>query len=120
MVGVRNRALGPSATSLIEDRGNAVYVSSAPLWELAIEYRLGKVPLPMTPRRYAATRIEDAGFAALPISTVHGAEVGALPDIHRDPFDRLSVAQAMLENLTPITAARPLERYPIATFRATE
>lgn len=99
--------LSATAWSMIET-ADAVYVSSASIWEAAIKYRLGKFNI-------APGRLLDAvvpsGFLDLPISLRHAAAVAHLPDIHRDPFDRLLLAQAISEPLHFLTADEKLSQY---------
>lgn len=81
------------ATMLSAD---AVFVSAASIWEISIKSGLGKLDVDVNE---LVARMEEAGFRELPVTTVHAAAVRDLPDIHRDPFDRLLVAQAMTEPL---------------------
>ena len=83
-------------------------VSSASIWEVAIKHRLGKLPLPPEVLIHIA---RDAGFESLPITSEHAAATSALPPHHQDPFDRLLLAQARLEQLSLITADAHLLRY---------
>ncbi len=79
-----------------------VYVSAASAWEVAIKATLGKIEA----REALATAIADYGFLPLPVSLEHADAVRALPMHHRDPFDRMLIAQAMLEGLTLVTTFR--------------
>jgi PIN domain nuclease of toxin-antitoxin system len=87
---------------------DAVYVSAASIWEIAIKVRLGK--LDGDPRQLAAA-IEQSGFLELPVRAVHAAEVAQLADHHQDPFDRILVAQALTEPLVLLTADPLLAAY---------
>lgn len=86
--------LSTTAAALIEHPENTLYVSAASIWEIAIKYRKGN--LPVHPRD-ARSAFRLAGFAELPISSDHVEGVAALPDFpdHADPFDRVMVAQAL-------------------------
>jgi PIN domain nuclease of toxin-antitoxin system len=99
--------LSAAAWSMIEE-ADAVYVSSASIWEAAIKYQLGKL-------KVAPDRLIDAvtpsGFLELSISLRHAAAVAHLPPIHRDPFDRLLLAQAISEPLHFLTADDKLTQY---------
>jgi PIN domain nuclease of toxin-antitoxin system len=86
----------------------AVFVSAASIWELAIKARLGKIDA--DPAALAAA-IETSGFAELPVTAAHAAGVALLPMHHADPFDRLLVAQAIAEPLRLLTADANLARY---------
>ena len=85
-----------------------VFVSAASIWEIANKAGLGK--LKADPRRLAQA-IPASGFRELPVSSLHAAGVELLPDHHRDPFDRLLVAQALAEPLRLVTADGQLARY---------
>jgi PIN domain nuclease of toxin-antitoxin system len=102
----------------ISDRRNDVYVSAASVWEIAMKYRLAKLPLPLPPHEYAPAMLARAGFDSLPITAGHAAAVAALPDLHRDPFDRLLIAQALHEELTIITVDPIIAKYAVATIDA--
>jgi PIN domain nuclease of toxin-antitoxin system len=99
--------LSAAAWSMIEE-ADAVYVSSASIWEATIKYQLGKL-------KVAPDRLIDAvapsGFLELSISLRHAAAVAHLPPIHRDPFDRLLLAQAISEPLHFLTADDKLTQY---------
>ncbi len=93
--------------SVIE-AADAVYVSSASLWEATIKYQLGK--LTIDPERLVEA-VSASGFLPLPISLRHAVAVRQLPPLHRDPFDRLLLAQALSEPLHLLTADAQLEAY---------
>lgn len=85
-----------------------VYVSAASIWEIAIKSGLGKIEGDVV---QMVSAIEGSGFLELPVTADHAARVADLPLHHRDPFDRLLVAQAMTEPLTLLTAENVLSRY---------
>lgn len=85
-----------------------VYVSAASIWEIAIKVSLGK--LAVDPREVLAA-LEPTGFLSLPISGEHCAGIVELPPVHRDPFDRLLIAQAMTEPMRFVTADASLRAY---------
>jgi PIN domain nuclease of toxin-antitoxin system len=85
-----------------------VFVSSASIWEAAIKVASGKLRVDV---KRLVKEISNSGFVELPISAKHAAMVASLPDIHRDPFDRILVAQAMCEPLRLITADSALQTY---------
>lgn len=104
--------------SLVEDGAVGLIVSAASSWEVAIKYRLGRLALPEEPRRYMPERLRRLGAQALAIEHGHALAVAELPPLHTDPFDRLLVAQAQLDDL-PILTADPLIRaYDVATIAA--
>lgn len=100
-------ALSPAARATI-GRAEIVYASSVSIWEVSIKAGLGKLSIDQD--RFVE-RLDAAGFAPLAISWEHAAAVRHLPDIHRDPFDRMLVAQAISEPLKLMTADKILARY---------
>jgi PIN domain nuclease of toxin-antitoxin system len=90
------------------DRAEEVFVSAASVWESAIKVSIGKLRLDV---RELVTHIEASGFRALPVTAEHAARVALLPTHHRDPFDRLLVAQAIHETMRLLTADATLVRY---------
>ena len=82
------------------------------LWEIAIKLSLGKVGLPIAMEDLLST----AGFTLLPLTLDHVAEVGLLPFHHRDPFDRMLIAQTRVEGLRLVTRDRGIERYDVLTL----
>ncbi len=99
--------LSKAARALILD-ASEVYVSAASIWEIAIKAKLGKIDA--DPQRMAQA-IEESGFSELPITTQHAAGVALLPEHHKDPFDRLLVAQALAEPLRLLSSDRQLVQY---------
>ena len=98
---------------LLIDGDNILLLSAASAWEIAIKAKIGKLKLPAPPDRYIPDQLAMASVAVLPIQLSHTLHTYHLPDHHRDPFDRLLVAQAQIENL-PIVSADPLlARYDI-------
>lgn len=91
-----------------------VYVSAVSGWEIAIEGALGRIE---TTREIGAA-VSESGFEELPLRLSHTEALGALPPHHRDPFDRMLVAQALSEGLTLVTRDRTLEAYGISLLRA--
>jgi PIN domain nuclease of toxin-antitoxin system len=91
------------ASSMIEDVASEKVLSVASLWEIAIKVSIGKLDLGMSIDRFFATEIDARELSILAISNAHAIGVAGLPFHHRDPFDRLIVAQALVEGLTLIT-----------------
>ena len=88
---------------LIEDGANDIYVSIASIWELSIKYSLGKINLPLGIDQSFKEEIEKQGMSTIDITFEHAAEVATLPFVHRDPFDRLMIAQCRVEGFKVIT-----------------
>lgn len=102
-----------NALRLVEDPENDLFLSTASSWEIAIKSGLGKLSLPMPPDDYVPDRMRSSGVIGLPIEHSHALQVASLPLHHRDPFDRLLIAQAQLERLTILTADRQLVQYEV-------
>lgn len=102
-----------SALRLIEDTENELLLSAASSWEIAIKTALGKLSLPIPPAEYVPDRLRSSGVNGLPIEHSHALHVASLPHFHRDPFDRLLIAQAQLERLTILTADSQLALYDV-------
>ncbi len=101
--------LSKSARRVIESSETIVFVSLASLWELRIKETIGKITLPRT----FYTAIEPAGYEILPLKMRHIQEYGQLPMHHRDPFDRMLVAQARCEQLALVTDDQTLAKYDV-------
>ncbi len=111
------RRFDPDLLETLADPATMRYLSAASVWEIAIKYAVGKLPLPEPPAVYVPERMRLSGFAGLAITPAHALAVAALPSHHRDPFDRVLVAQAGVEGLTLVTAHAMLERYDVPTVR---
>ncbi len=105
--------LSPIAMQAIRDADD-VYVSAASAWEVAIKAALGKI----RSDRSLAEVCADSGFVELPVLMRHTEALQSLEPLHRDPFDRLLVAQAAQEQLVLVTRDDVIARYPVATLRA--
>lgn len=100
---------------LILDQGNEVYVSAASAWEIAIKAGTDRLRLSGAPDRFVREQREAAGFAALPIDEESALHVWRLPALHRDPFDRLLAAQAIVHGLIILTPDPLVVQYPART-----
>ena len=101
------------ARRLLARADTELYLSAASAWEIAIKWSLGKLKLPADPAEFVASRVDQSGVIPLAIRHAHALQVARLPPHHRDPFDRLLVAQASVEDLTVLTGDRQLEPYGI-------
>ncbi len=106
--------LTPPARTAIARDGNAVFVSAAAVWEIAIKKALGKLRAPDD----LEAVMEEERFQPLSIAVPHALAVAALPPVHQDPFDRIQVAQAQLEGLTLVTRDARLQQYGIPCINA--
>lgn len=111
-----NQSLGSKAKAAIINGKNQVYVSAASTWEAAIKKALGKLEAPND----LDSIIDDERFLKLPISLYHGQIAGQLPPHHRDPFDRMLVAQAQSEGLIIVSADSDITRYDVRVMNAKE
>lgn len=109
--------LSSRARGLIEDAENVLYFSVASLWEISIKRGLGRPDFLVEPRILRRALL-DNGYVELVITADHALAVEALPDLHKDPFDRLLVAQARTEGITLLTADSQVAQYGEATALA--
>jgi len=108
--------LSSKAKALIEDPENQLYFSAASLWEISIKNKLGradfKVDLAVLRRN-----LIDNGFEEITINSAHAIGVDALPNIHKDPFDRMLIAQTAVEGITLMTSDSIVAEYPVALVK---
>jgi PIN domain nuclease of toxin-antitoxin system len=104
--------IGPDVVRQLTDDTNQVLLSAAVVWEVAIKRRLGKLEAP----EELASTLLAAGVQPLPITLEHAAAVEALPSHHRDPFDRILVAQAMIEGTAIVSRDEPLRAYDVSVI----
>ena len=107
-------SLGSQARQAIGDPRNQVFISAVTGWEISIKKGLGKLTAPDDMDRI----VTDEGFDELPISFFHGEQAGLLTEHHKDPFDRMLVAQAQAEGLVIVTSDKIISRYGIRTMDA--
>lgn len=103
--------LSSSASDMISDPSNEPWFSAASMWEVAIKAALGRADFRADASVFRRALL-DNGYQELAISGAHAAAVATLPDLHRDPFDRLLVAQAISEGITLLTADQAVLAYP--------
>jgi PIN domain nuclease of toxin-antitoxin system len=94
----------------------SVFVSVASAWEIAIKVGLGRIEAPKNLRRFLADQIRRNGFKILPVKLDHATQTATLANHHRDPFDRLLIAQAIIEDATLVTRDTLVQRYHIRTI----
>jgi len=98
---------------LLTDPANRVYLSAASVWEIALKHARGRLTLPEPPDRWVPSRRERHGLELLPIAEAEALQVEKLPPIHRDPFDRMLVAQAICHGLEIATPDPAIQKYPV-------
>ena len=103
------------ARALFADPANEVYLSAVSAWEITVKHGLGKLPLGDTPARYVPNERTRHGIAALPLREADTLLLGKLPDLHRDPFDRMLVCQAIANQMTLLTPDPLIVQYPVLT-----
>ena len=107
------RRLAAAARRAIEE-ADTVYVSAATAWEVSIKMGLGR----LRPSRTVQQAAEESGFLELPVTFGHAERVAALPGHHRDPFDRMLIAQAQVERLILVSRDEVFSRYEVEMIRA--
>jgi PIN domain nuclease of toxin-antitoxin system len=108
--------LNRRALELLEDEGQNVFLSSVTSWELAIKSAIGKLTLPKKPDELISEVFANFSFQPLSITHAHSLAVGELALHHRDPFDRMLIAQARSEKLVLMTADLMIQKYPVETL----
>ena len=110
--------LSARSRALVASADNELLLSAASAWEIAIKYALGKLRLPEAPGDLIPRLMARTGITPLPVYHRHALHVATLPPRHRDPFDRLLVTQAQLEELPILTADRHFGLYDVETIPA--
>lgn len=106
----RPERLSAAARRQLADPANELLFSAASLWEIAIKSSLGRDDFRVEPRVLRRSLL-DNGYIELPVTSEHAVNVESLPDLHKDPFDRILLAQAMTEGITLLTSDAQLARY---------
>ena len=112
-LGFEPKRLGRKTRALLSDLGNETYLSAVSAWEIVLKSARGKLRLPADPATYVRTRLRISQTSPLDVSLEHALALTALPEIHRDPFDRMLVAQAQVEGMTIVTADQRIARYNV-------
>ncbi len=108
--------LSARAREAFEDPANDVFLSAASAWEIAIKHRMGRLPLPEPPETFVPGNREAHGIEPLGLDEPAALRVARLPDLHRDPFDRILVAQAIEESLVLLTPDEAIRQYAVRTL----
>jgi PIN domain nuclease of toxin-antitoxin system len=104
-------SLSSDASTLVQERAETVFASAASIWEIEIKRAQGRLRASID----LSDLVDRSGFERLPITFEHAVEAGRLPLVHRDPFDRMLVAQARVEGMTLASADEEIQRYGVAT-----
>lgn len=105
--------LSTTAKAIIAEPANTIYLSVVSAWEIIIKERTGKLSLPESPETYIPSRLTANRFVTLPVEMPHVLQIALLPDHHRDPFDRLLIAQSQVENLPLLTVDHLISQYSV-------
>jgi PIN domain nuclease of toxin-antitoxin system len=108
--------MSATALDLIADSRNSLYWSAASSWEVSIKYELGRLPLPDTPEQFLAAELGRNRIESFSITDAHAFQAGRLPRYHRDPFDRMLIAQAQVEGFGLITNDSSIRRYEVEVY----
>ena len=111
--------LSRRARAIVASDRHDLLLSAVSSWEIAIKHSLGKLDLPAPPAEFVPTRMQATGVLPLIVTHSHALRVAALPEHHRDPFDRLLIAQALEESLSILTADKQFRRYDVPIVWAT-
>jgi len=103
--------------SAIENAANEVYLSPVSIWEAIIKHQIGKLPLPHPPEIYLPLQRKNHSISSLPLDESSIVQLGQLPPIHRDPFDRILICQAIRHNLTLVTVDHAFPSYQVSLFK---
>ncbi len=110
--------LSPAARRIVVSTDNELFLSAASAWEIAIKHALGKLTLPGKPADLVPDWMARTGVTPLPVLHRHALHLASLPPHHRDPFDRMLVAQAQVEGLGVLTADPQFRKYDVKVKRA--
>lgn len=100
----------------IANPGNEVFLSAVSVWEIAVKHSLGQLEFSKPPDRYVPEFREAHGFRPLPFDEESALLVVRLPNLHKDPFDRMLICQALVQSLTLLTPDEQIREYPVRTL----
>ncbi|MCS6786755.1 MAG: type II toxin-antitoxin system VapC family toxin [Thiobacillaceae bacterium] len=105
--------LSKTLRTVLQNPDHEIYLSAVSIWEITLKHQLGKLPLSRPVQEFVAHFRQVHGIASLPLSEEEVFQLGRLPMLHRDPFDRLLVGQAIAQGLVIITPDQDIHRYPV-------
>ncbi|MCP4665800.1 MAG: type II toxin-antitoxin system VapC family toxin [Deltaproteobacteria bacterium] len=108
--------LSDRAHGLFRDQVNDVFLSPVSAWEITVKHTLGRLPLPEAPERFVPDQRKIHAIHALPLEEEAVLHLGRLPQLHKDPFDRMLICQAMIHELTILTPDDLILQYPVRTI----
>jgi PIN domain nuclease of toxin-antitoxin system len=110
-----SRELSPTAANMFTDPTHEIYLSAVSVWEISVKHSLGKLPLPASLDRFLLTQREMHGISILPLEERAVFHLHKLPALHRDPFDRMLVCQAIEHDCVLLTPDPLIAQYPVRT-----
>jgi PIN domain nuclease of toxin-antitoxin system len=108
--------LSKTAREVIVNPDNEIVISVISTWEIIIKYSLGKIELSESPKDYIEEMLAVNEFTVLPIKLAHTFKIAELPNHHKDPFDRLLIAQSQIEQIPIVTLDKQIIKYPVQTI----
>ncbi len=114
----KDKRLSPRILDTIRHIDNRVYLSVVSLWEITIKYQLGRLPLPQSPEIFIPEQRKRHHISHLDLDEASVGHLVNLPEIHRDPFDRMLICQAIQHNLILVTTDTDIQEYPLQTLPA--
>jgi PIN domain nuclease of toxin-antitoxin system len=105
--------LSPRARELFSDPAHDIYLSVVSVWEIAIKNAIGRLPLPKKPEQFIPAQRTRHGIASLALEEEDTLYLTRLPDLHRDPFDRMLISQAIVNGMAILTRDESITRYPV-------
>ncbi|OUC15791.1 MAG: twitching motility protein PilT [Alkalinema sp. CACIAM 70d] len=108
--------LSKTVRDIITDSNNTLYVSVASSWEIIVKAKTGKLPLPEPATQFIQSCLTVNRFESMAIEIAHVLQIDQLPDHHKDPFDRILIAQAQVGNMPILTIDRLIAQYPVSTI----
>ncbi|MEH1850405.1 MAG: type II toxin-antitoxin system VapC family toxin [Nostoc sp.] len=114
-----DRRLSNRFIEIIRNANNDVYLSTISIWKATVKYQLGKLPLPQSPEIYLPIQRERHLITSLPLREDSVVQLSKLPNIHRDPFDRMLICQALQHDLTIVTVDDAIRAYPVKILNDT-
>ena len=112
-----NNRLPDNFRDAIQDPSNEVHLSVVSLWEIIVKYQLGKLPLPQSPESYIPRQRQRHSIASLPLDEASVTQLATLPSLHRDPFDRMMICQALEHQMTIVTVDHVIPSYPVTILK---
>ena len=109
--------LSPQVRAFLEDANNRLFLSIASVWEIQLKVQIGKLSFPQTLPEVVRVQQENNGIEILPVTLAHVYALGELPFHHKDPFDRIIIAQARVENLILLSADAVFNQYPVQILK---